>query len=118
LGKAINLREHSGAQIAPEQCIAKSSWLVLEGTLSCGPVEAEVDSCMKQENDARGLVKNWRSYPGRERCVNTTGYMPSYVEWLTCLEMEQSVEALRSSNSEAAKPSSTKPATTEGRSER
>jgi hypothetical protein len=44
------------------------------------------DSCMKQENDARAeIVKNWRSYPagGRQRCVNTTLYMPSYVEWLT-----------------------------------
>jgi hypothetical protein len=76
---------------------------------------------MNQENEARGqIVKNWRSYPagGRQRCVNTTGYMPSYVEWLTCLEMEQSVEALRRSNSETTRPSATKPATTEGRSER
>jgi hypothetical protein len=79
------------------------------------------DSCMKQENDARGqIVKNWRSYPsgGRQRCVNTTGYMPSYVEWLTCIEKEQSVEALRRSNFETTRPSSTKLATTEGRSER
>ena len=84
-------------------------------------VQQTFDSCMKQENEARGqIVKNWRSYPsgGRQRCVNTTGYMPSYVEWLTCLEMEQSVEALRRSNSETTRPSSTKPATTEGRSER
>jgi len=87
-----------------------------------GPgVQQTFDSCMKQESEARGqIVKNWRSYPagGRQRCVNTTGYMPSYVEWLTCLEMEQSVEALRRSNSETTRPSSTKPATTEGRSER
>jgi len=43
---------------------------------------------MKHENDAREqIVKNWKSYPagGRQRCVNTTGYMPSYVEWLTWL---------------------------------
>src|SRR6266702_6290784 len=74
------------------------------------------DSCMKQENEARAeIVKNWRGYPagGRQRCVNTTGYMPSYVEWLTCLEMEQSVEALRRKNPAAANPT-----TTEGRIER
>src|SRR5262245_20291996 len=76
---------------------------------------ATFDSCLKQENDARAeIVKNWRSYPagGRQRCINTTGYMPSYVEWLTCLEMEQSVEALRKNNP------TTSPATTEGRGKR
>jgi hypothetical protein len=76
---------------------------------------ATFDSCMKQENDARAeILKNWRSYPagGRQRCINTTGYMPSYVEWLTCLEMEQSVEALRKNNP------ATNPAATEGRGKR
>jgi hypothetical protein len=69
----------------------------------------------RRENDARAeIVKNWRSYPagGRQRCINTTGYMPSYVEWLTCLEMEQSVEALRKNNP------ATNPAATEGRGKR
>jgi hypothetical protein len=74
------------------------------------------DSCMKQENDARAeIVKNWRSYPagGRQRCVNPTLYMPSYVEWLTCLEMEQAVEALRRNG---AAPSNS--GTTEGQGKR
>jgi hypothetical protein len=74
------------------------------------------DSCMKQEDDARvEIAKNWRSYPadGRQRCVNTTVYMPSYVEWLTCLEMEQHVEALRRNNVTA-----TDPATTDGQGKR
>jgi hypothetical protein len=72
-------------------------------------------SCMKSEGDARAeIVKNWRNYPsaGRQRCVNTTGYMPSYVEWLTCLEMEQQVNQLRKA------PQETNPATTEGRGKR
>ena len=80
---------------------------------------ATFDSCMKQENDARAeIIKNWRGYPagGRQRCINTTGYMPSYVEWLTCLEMEQSVEALRKNNP-ATNPA-TNSATTEGRGKR
>ena len=69
------------------------------------------ESCMTSENDARAqIVKNWQNFPavGRQRCVNTTGYMPSYVEWLTCLEMEQQVNELR-------KSAATKLATTEGR---
>jgi hypothetical protein len=36
--------------------------------------------------------------------VNTTVYMPSYVEWLTCLEMEQHVEALRRNKVTATDP--------------
>jgi hypothetical protein len=72
------------------------------------------DICMQSENQARAeIVKNWQSYPaaGRQRCINTTGYMPSYVEWLTCLEMEQQVNELR-------KRAATNPATTEGRGAR
>ncbi len=72
------------------------------------------ESCMQSENAAREqIVKNWQHFPagGRQRCVNTTGYMPSYVEWLTCLEMEQQVLELR-------KGASTNPATTEGRGAR
>jgi hypothetical protein len=69
------------------------------------------ESCMTSENTAREqIVKNWQTFlaAGRQRCVNTTGYMPSYVEWLTCLEMEQQVNELR-------KAAATKLATTEGR---
>ena len=72
------------------------------------------ESCMTSENDARAqIVKNWSSFAAgaRQRCVNTTGYMPSYVEWLTCLEMEQQVNEMR-------KKAATNPATTEGRAAR
>jgi hypothetical protein len=79
------------------------------------------DSCMTQENEARAeIVKNWRNYPagGRQRCINTTGYMPSYVEWLTCLEMEQSVETMRKNNPAANNPAGIDAVTTEGRGNR
>jgi hypothetical protein len=68
-------------------------------------------SCMTSEKEAREqIVKNWQNFPAgaRQRCVITTGYMPSYVEWLTCLEMEQQVN-------EARKKAATNPVTTEGR---
>ena len=71
-------------------------------------------SCMNSENGAREqIVKNWQNFSAgaRQRCVNTTGYMPSYVEWLTCLEMEQQVNDLR-------KQAATNPVTTEGRGAR
>jgi hypothetical protein len=86
-------------------------------TTMFGPgTQQTFDNCMKQENDARAeIVKSWRGYPagGRQHCVNTTVYMPSYVEWLTCLEMDQSVEALRRNNTAA-----TDPATTAGQGKR
>jgi hypothetical protein len=72
------------------------------------------ESCMNSENGAREqIVKNWQDFSAgaRQRCVNTTGYMPSYVEWLTCLEMEQQVSGLR-------KKATTNPVTTEGRGAR
>jgi len=68
-------------------------------------------SCMNSEKEARDqIVKNWQNFPAaaRQRCVNTTGYMPSYAEWLTCLEMEQQVD-------EARKKAASNPVTTEGR---
>ena len=69
------------------------------------------ESCMNSENGAHEqIVKNWQKFSAgaRQRCVITTGYMPSYVEWLTCLEMEQQVNGLR-------KKAGTNPVTTEGR---
>ena len=69
------------------------------------------ESCMNSEKGAREqIVKNWQNFPlgARQRCVSTAGYMPSYVEWLTCLEMEQQVNELR-------KKAATNPVTTEGR---
>ena len=69
------------------------------------------ESCMNSEKEAREqIVKNWQNFPAeaRQRCVSTAGYMPSYVEWLTCLEMEQQVNELR-------KKAATNPVTTEGR---
>jgi len=83
-----------------------------------GPdTQQTLGNCLKQENEAREqIVKNWLDFPagGRQRCINTTGYMPSYVEWLTCLEMEQQVLELR----KRSNPAATNPATTDGRGKR
>ena len=79
-----------------------------------GETQQTFGSCMTSENGARAqIVKNWSSFAAgaRQRCVITTGYMPSYVEWLTCLEMEQQVNDMR-------KKAATNPAITEGRGAR
>jgi hypothetical protein len=62
---------------------------------------ATYDTCMRQENEALDqLRKNWGKYPSADkaRCIQTSSYMPSYVEWLTCFEMERDVRAMRQQN--------------------
>jgi hypothetical protein len=55
-------------------------------------------SCMSDEKDARDqLDKNWATYPAvdKARCIQPKEYMPGYVEWLTCMEMDRDVKAMR-----------------------
>jgi hypothetical protein len=62
-------------------------------------------SCMDDEKDARvQLDKNWATYPAADktRCIQPKEYMPGYVEWLTCLEMERDVKAMRKEQPGAA----------------
>jgi hypothetical protein len=56
-----------------------------------------IGSCRKEEQDARQeIINNWTKYPvsDKQKCINTTGYQPSYVEWITCLEMYRDVRSL------------------------
>ncbi len=55
-------------------------------------------SCMSDENDARERLKNdWASFPAsnKAKCIQPKEYLPSYVEWFTCLEMTRDVKAMR-----------------------
>jgi hypothetical protein len=55
-------------------------------------------SCLDDENEARErLDKDWASFPtsDRGRCIHPSEYLPSYVEWLTCLEMTRDVKEMR-----------------------
>jgi hypothetical protein len=57
-------------------------------------------SCKNDESDARGqLEKTWTTFPATDkaRCIQIKEYLPSYVEWLTCLEMARDVKAMRKS---------------------
>ena len=55
-------------------------------------------SCKADEEAARDeLRKNWAAFPASDkaRCIKPKEYLPSYVEWLTCLEMVRDVIASR-----------------------
>ena len=54
----------------------------------------DVQICVDSENKARDqIIKDWGTYTASDRsgCVQPAGYVPSYVEWLTCFEMNKSV---------------------------
>jgi hypothetical protein len=54
----------------------------------------DVEICVETENKARQqLIKDWSAYQASDRagCIQTNVYLPSYVEWLTCFEMNKSV---------------------------
>jgi len=55
-------------------------------------------SCKADEEAARdALRKDWATFPAsnKARCIQPKEYLPSYVEWLTCLEMVRDVVASR-----------------------
>jgi hypothetical protein len=63
-----------------------------------GTTSDTLGSCMSDEKEARKqLEKNWATYPASDkaRCIQPKEYTPGYVEWLTCLEMDRDVNAMR-----------------------
>jgi hypothetical protein len=66
-------------------------------------MEQSLSGCLDSENAARAqIVKDWNTYSAADRtqCLQPNFYLPSYVEWLTCLEMERDVRRLRSERGE------------------
>ena len=62
--------------------------------------QSDIDICMSSEEKAREqLAKDWNQYTLGDKvyCVQAGPkvYLPSYVEWLTCLEMEAAVRKMR-----------------------
>jgi hypothetical protein len=53
--------------------------------------------CMDDERDAHAqLSKDWATIPAfdKERCVQPRQYLPSYVEWLVCVQMTEAVRKM------------------------
>src|SRR6266436_4781422 len=60
--------------------------------------EQDVNACLDSEQKARDqLVKDLATYSSayKAQCMRTDVYLPSYVEWLTCLEMERDVSKMK-----------------------
>jgi hypothetical protein len=61
-------------------------------------IEKGMKDCLENENTALAqIVKDWESYSAADRsqCLQTGVYLPSYVEWLTCIEMERDARRMR-----------------------
>jgi hypothetical protein len=57
-----------------------------------------LDVCLSDEQAAREkLIDDWENVPAgdKARCVLPAEYLPSYIEWLTCLEMEGDFRKIR-----------------------
>jgi len=70
--------------------------LGLGGEGRTGPNDQQI--CMESENKARDqIIKNWSNWQASDRdwCIQTRVYLPSYVEWLTCFEMNKVVRDAR-----------------------
>jgi hypothetical protein len=78
--------------------------LAVGGEGRTGPNDQQI--CLESENKARDQInKNWSSYQAsdREGCIQTRVYLPSYVEWLTCFEMNKVVRDAREQQNRAMK---------------
>lgn len=63
------------------------------------------DTCVNDEQEGQNqLAREWETFPAlaRRLCVQPTAYLPSYVEWLTCIELTRDVMNLRKAASQAA----------------
>ena len=70
------------------------------GVFTGTTTQNDVDICVSSEQRAREqIIKDWAQYAptDRARCVQAGAkvYLPSYVEWLTWLEMETAVKRMR-----------------------
>jgi hypothetical protein len=60
-----------------------------------------LELCLEDEKDAGAkLAKDWASFPAADKavCVHAAIYLPSYVEWLTCIEGESTLRRIRKSS--------------------
>jgi hypothetical protein len=96
LGSQLVIAVADGVPTVNIQNTCKAAASVTSGT----SVQTDIDICVSSEQKAREtMVKDWSQYAAadKSRCVQAGPkvYLPSYVEWLTCLEMELAVKKMR-----------------------
>jgi hypothetical protein len=57
-----------------------------------------VSGCVATEKEAHSqIIREWSTFPAaaRSQCIQPDTYMPTYVRWLTCLELTRDAMKLR-----------------------
>ena len=90
----------------------------LAAGIQMSPTQDVIKFCVNDEHDAHDtLSKGWGTYAAADKlhCVQmaTKGYLPSYVELLTCIEMSAFAKAIPHESASAMPEDATK-ATPEG----
>jgi hypothetical protein len=104
LGSQLVIAIAAGVPTIDIQGTCKAAAEVTQGAST----QADIDICVSSEQKAREqLVKDWAQYAATDkaRCVQAGPkvYLPSYIEWLTCLEMETAVKKMRLEAENAAR---------------
>ena len=80
---------------------------VMVSLLGGSTTDQDVKGCLDSEQKAREqIIKDRATYSAvdKSRCMRTDVYLPSYVEWLTCLEMERDVRKMQVGNPARRRP--------------
>jgi hypothetical protein len=103
----VLISETASAQVpkinVQETCRAAAG--VMVDLMGGSTTQSDVAICVESENKARQqLIKDWSTYPASDRasCIQANVYLPSYVEWLTCFEMNKSVRDSRRAGNPAS----------------
>ena len=78
--------------------ICRAAARAMVGLMGRSTTEQDRNACLESEQKAREqIIKDQATYASadKRRCMRTSVYHPSYVEWLTCLEMGRDVRKMR-----------------------
>jgi hypothetical protein len=78
----------ASAQV-PNVNIARTCEITATAMVGLNTAERDRELCLTAQKSAYvQLIKDWSTYSSEDRsqCVQPRVYLPSYVEWLTCLE--------------------------------
>jgi hypothetical protein len=80
------------------QATCRAAAGVMVSLLGGSTSQNDVQICLESEQKAREqMLREWSNFQPSDRgdCVQPDVYLPSYVEWLTCFEMNKVVREAR-----------------------
>ena len=103
-GTSVAAAQSGGIPTIDVQGGCRAAEVVLKALFSSESSDV-YESCVSSEQMGRdALAKQWDTFTARTKglCVKPKEYLPSYVEWQTCLELTRDVMKMREAASQAA----------------